>query len=174
MVESVELIDKNNKKHTTGKDNIRATHTTPIIKINLTAPSIFKAGNATFSYFIDGYHDTWVDNGTRRYIEVQGLSPGTYTLQSKSYNSDGYESKNTTSINFSIIPPWWETWWAYLSYTATVLVLFAFYVKHQKKTQAKATKDKRKEEELEEARQFQLGMLPSATPDELGLDISIL
>ena len=172
VVESVELIDKNNKKHTTGKDNIRATHTTPIIKINLTAPSIFKAGNATFSYFIDGYHDTWVDNGTRRYIDVQGLSPGTYTLQSKSYNSDGYESKNTASINFSIIPPWWETWWAYLSYTATVLVLFAFYVKHQKKTQAKATKDKRKEEELEEARQFQLGMLPSETPDELGLDIS--
>ena len=49
---------------------------------------------------------------------------------------------------------------------------YDFYVKHQKKTQAKATKDKRKEEELEEARQFQLGMLPSETPDELGLDIS--
>ena len=63
VVESVELIDKNNKKRITGKDNIKATHTTPIIKINLTAPSIFKAGNTTFSYFIDGYHDTWVDNG---------------------------------------------------------------------------------------------------------------
>ena len=172
VVESVELIDKNNKKHPTGKDNIRATHATPIIKINLTAPSIFKAGNTTFSYFIDGYHDTWVDNGNKRYIDVQGLSPGTYTLQSKSYNSDGYESKNTASINFSIIPPWWKTWWAYLSYTASVFMLFAFYVKYQKRTQAKATEDKRKEEELEEARRFQLDMLPSETPDELGLDIS--
>ena len=172
VVESVELIDKNNKKHTTRKDNIRSTHTTPIIKINLTAPSIFKASNTTFSYFIDGYHDAWVDNGTRRYIEVQGLSPGTYTLKSKSYNSDGYESKNTASIKFSIIPPWWETWWAYTSYAVAVFMLFAFYVKYQKRAQAKATEDKRKEEELEEARQFQLDMLPRDTPDELGLDIS--
>ena len=172
VVESVELIDKNNKKHRTVKNNIKATHTTPIIKINLTAPSIFKAANTTFSYFIDGYHDTWVDNGTRRYIEVQGLSPGAYTLQTKSYNSDGYESKNIASINFSIIPPWWKTWWAYFSYTASIFLLFGFYVRYQKDTQAKASEDKRKEEELEEARQFQLDMLPSETPDELGLDIS--
>ena len=106
------------------------------------------------------------------YIEVQGLSPGTYTLQSKSYNSDGYESKNTATINFSIIPPWWKTWWAYFSYTASIILLFGFYVRYQKEAQAKATEDQRKEEELEEARQFQLDMLPSETPDELGLDIS--
>ena len=172
VVESVELIDKNNKKYITNKKDIKATHTTPTIRINLTAPSIFKAGKTTFSYFINGYNDTWVNNGVRRYIELQGLKPGTYTTQIKSYNSDGYESKNTATINFSVIPPWWETWWAYTSYAVAVFMFFAFYVKHQKRAQAKATENKRKEEELEEARQFQLDMLPRDTPDELGLDIS--
>ena len=172
VVESVELIDKNNKRHPIKKKNIKSTHTKPIIKVNLTAPSMFKAGKTTFSYFIKGYHDKWIDNGERRYIEIQGLSAGSYELQVRSYNSDGYESKNIASINFQIIPPWWQTWWAYFLYASTVLGLFAYYVAYQKKAQEKASEQKRKEEELEQARQFQLDMLPRETPDELGLDIS--
>ena len=42
VIESIELIDRQNKKHTISKTNVRSTHTTPIIKINLTAPSIYK------------------------------------------------------------------------------------------------------------------------------------
>ena len=172
VVESVHLIDKNNKKHKADKNNTRVTHTTPTIKINLTAPAIFKAEKTTFSYFIEGYHNTWVDNGPRRYIELQGLAPGSYTIKIKSYNNDGYESKNTAIVNFQVMPPWWKTWWAYFLYFATTLALFAYYVSFQKRAQAKATEDKRKEEELEQARQFQLDMLPRETPNDLGLDIS--
>jgi serine phosphatase RsbU (regulator of sigma subunit)/ligand-binding sensor domain-containing protein len=172
VIESVQLIDKNNKKHPVQKDEIKSTYTKPIIRVNLTSPSMFKANNTTFSYFIEGYHDKWVDNGKRRYIELQGFGAGTYTLQVRSYNNDGYESKNTASINFTIVPPWWKTWWAYLLYIVTTLALFAYYVAYQKRAQAKATEDKRKEEELEQARQFQLDMLPRETPEDLGLDIS--
>ena len=172
VIESIELIDKNNKKHAVKKKDIKSTHTKPIIKVNLTAPSMFKAGNTTFSYFIKGYHDKWIDNGERRYIEIQGLNPGSYELQVRSYNSDGYESKNTAKVSFQIVPPWWETWWAYLLYTSVILGLFAYYVAYQKSAQAKASEQKRKEEELEQARQFQLDMLPRETPDELGLEIS--
>jgi len=172
VIESVQLVDKNNKKHSAQKSKIRATHKKPTIKINLTAPAVFKAEKTTFTYFIEGYHNTWVDNGSRRYIELQGLDPGTYTIKIKSYNSDGYESKNTASLKFQILPPWWKTWWAYFLYASTVFGLFAYYVGYQKRAQAKATEQKRKEEELEQARQFQLDMLPRETPDDLGLDIS--
>ena len=47
-----------------------------------------------------------------------------------------------------------------------------YYIKYQTKAQQKAAEDQRKEEELEEARQFQLDMLPRETPKDLGLDIS--
>ena len=171
-IESVNLIDRNNKKYVAPINNVKVTHKTPTINILYTSPSFYKANETTYSYFIEGYHETWIDNGKRRYIELQGLDPGSYAARIKSYNSDGYESKNTANINFKIIPPWWKTWWAYFSYAASIFLLFGFYVRHQKEAQAKATEDKRKEEELEEARQFQLDMLPSETPDELGLDIS--
>ena len=172
VIESVELIDRQNKKHKVDKAQIKATHTTPIIKINLTAPVIYKASNTTFSYFVENYHTDWVNNGTRRYIELQGLRAGDHKVKIKSYNNDGYESKNTAELEFQIIPPWWETWWAYLSYVFIVAVGVFYYVKFQTKAQQKAAEDKRKEEELEEARQFQLDMLPGKTPNYLGLDIS--
>ena len=171
-IESVSLIDKNNKKYPIKKENIKVTHATPTINISFSSPSYHKPNETTFSFLVDGYHNSWVDNGLKRNIELQGFSPGKYTAQIKSYNSDGYESRNTASIEFQVVPPWWKTWWAYFLYTSTVLALFAYYVKYQKETQAKASEEQRREEELEEARQFQLDMLPKTTPDILDLDIA--
>jgi len=172
LIESVFLIDKNNNSALVPAYDVRSTYKTPTIRFNLTAPSFYKAGETTFSYFIDGYHDDWVENGLRRDIEIQGLSQGTYTLFVRSYNNEGYESKNTAQINFQIIPPPWETAWAYMLYFATTGFGIFGYVKRQRRLQAHAIEEQHREEELEEARQFQLDMLPKTTPDMLNLDIA--
>ena len=172
IIESVFLIDKNNNSALVTANDVRSTHKTPTIRFNLTAPSLYKAGETTFSYFIDGYHDGWVENGQRRYVEIQGLNQGTYTLFVKAYNNEGYESKNTAQINFQIIPPPWKTVWAYMLYFATTGFGVFGYVKRQRRLQARAMEEQHREEELEEARQFQLDMLPQTTPDILNLDIS--
>ena len=143
VVESVQLVDKNNKKHKADKNNTK-THATPTIKINLTAPAIFKAEKTTFSYFIEGYHNAWVDNGTRRYIELQGLAPGSYTIKIKSYNSDGYESKNTALMQVSSNTALVENMVGIFLYASTVLALFAYYVAYQKEHKPKQQKKKKK------------------------------
>ena len=172
LIESVFLIDKNNNSAPVPAYDVRSTYKTPTIRFNLTAPSFYKAGETTFSYFIDGYHDDWVENGLRRDIEIQGLSQGAYTLFVKSYNNEGYESKNIAQIDFQIIPPPWETVWAYVLYFATTGFGIFGYVKRQRRLQARAMEEQHREEELEEARQFQLDMLPKTTPDMLSLDIA--
>jgi serine phosphatase RsbU (regulator of sigma subunit)/ligand-binding sensor domain-containing protein len=172
LIESVFLIDKNNNSVIVPANDVRSTHKTPTIRFNLTAPSLYKAGETTFSYFIDGYHDDWVENGQKRYVEIQGLNQGAYTLFVKAHNNEGYESKNTAQINFQIIPPPWETVWAYMLYFATTGFGIFGYVKRQRRLQAHAMEEQHREEELEEARQFQLDMLPKTTPDMLNLDIS--
>ena len=172
LIESIFLIDKNNNSVLVPANDIRSTYKTPTIRFNLTAPSFYKAEETTFSYFIDGYHDDWVENGLRRYIEIQGLSQGTYTLFVKSYNNEGYESKNIAQADFSIIPPPWETVWAYMLYFTTTGFGVFGYVKRQRRLQARAMEEQHREEELEEARQFQLDMLPKITPDILNLDIA--
>ena len=171
-IESIFLIDRNNRRFDAPMDNIQITYKTPTINIVYASPSFYKAKQTSYSYFVEGYNNSWINNGSRRYIELQGLDPGVYTANIKSYNSDGYESKNIARVSFQVVPPWWKTWWAYFLYASTILFVFAYYVGYQKRAQAKATEEKRKEEELEQARQFQLDMLPRETPDDLGLDIS--
>jgi len=172
LIESIFLIDKNNNSALVAANDVRSTYKTPTIRFNLTAPSFYKAGETTFSYFIDGYHDDWVENGLRRYIETQGLNQGTYTLFVKSYNNEGYESKNIAQVDFNVIPPPWETVWAYMLYFATTGFSIFGYVKRQRRLQARAMEEQHREAELEEARQFQLDMLPKSTPDILNLDIA--
>ena len=46
------------------------------------------------------------------------------------------------------------------------------YIRRQRRLHAHAMEEQRREEELEEARQFQMDMLPDTTPDILDLDIS--
>ena len=171
-INTVELYDRNNKGKETIQEPVIVTHETPTLNISFSAPTFYKADETTYSYKIKGYNDSWVDNGKKRSIALQGFDYGLYTVMIKSYNSDGYESKNTAELNFQIIPPWWETWWAYLSYTILIFGSVFYYIKYQTKAQQKAAEDQRKEEELEEARQFQLDMLPRETPKDLGLDIS--
>ena len=112
-IESVQLIDKQNKKRYVKKDNVKVTYMTPIIRINYTSPAIYKSDHITFSYFIEGYHNSWIYNEDRRYVDIQGLNPGKYTFNIKAFNSDGFESANIQKINFQIYPPWWKTIWAY-------------------------------------------------------------
>ncbi len=171
-IEKVLLIDKNNKKYKAEKDKVRVTHKTPTIQVSFTSPSFYKPKETTFSYMVDGYHSSWIDNEKKREVSIQGLSPGSYILKIKSYNSDGLESKNISSFNFQIVPPWWKTWWALLLYFSSTLVLVVYYFNYQKRAQIEASEQQRKEEELEEARQFQLDMLPKETPEDLGLDIA--
>ena len=170
-IESINLIDKTNKKYPAKKEDIRVTHATPMINISFTSPSYYRPTETTFSYMVDGYHDSWVDNGPRRNFELQGLAPGKYTAQIKSYNSDGIESRNTARIKFQVIPPPWKTWWAYMIYFATAGFSVFGYVKRQRRLQANAMEEQRRGEELEEARQFQLDMLPKETPKVMDLDI---
>ena len=168
IINNIELYDRNN----TGKRVVTRpvfVNQTPTINISFSAPTFYKPKETTYSYKTVGYNNTWVDNGTTRNIRLQGLDPGRYT-PIKSYNS-GYESQNTAEITFQIIPPW-KTWWAYLLYTIILAAGVFYYIRYQTKAQQKAAEDKRKEEELEEARQFQLDMLPRETPNYLDLDIS--
>ncbi len=76
-----------------------------------------------YLYKLKGFDTDWID-GNRRYAPYTNLDPGDYTFLVKSANSDGAWSDEGTSVRITIFPPWWRTWWAYISYT----VLVGFFI----------------------------------------------
>lgn len=84
--------------------------------------------NNRYQYKLSPYDDEWVDAGTQRSARYTNLDPGQYTFQVKAANSDGYWTEKGASLSFVIHPPWWQSWWAYVGFTALLAVmLYAFY-----------------------------------------------
>ncbi len=76
-----------------------------------------------YQYRLQPLNDKWVDAGDDRTARYFNLPPGSYNFQVKASNSDGVWSDKTASIQFTIKPSWWTTWWAYAVYIFTLAFL---------------------------------------------------
>ncbi|MFD1143428.1 two-component regulator propeller domain-containing protein [Larkinella insperata] len=65
-----------------------------------------------YAYMLEGFHDGWIDSGTRRYVSFTNLKPGDYVLKIRGSNSDGlWNEANMLRIPITVLPPFWQTWW---------------------------------------------------------------
>ncbi|TRX21595.1 sensor histidine kinase [Flavobacterium franklandianum] len=98
------------------------------IRLNYIGLQFDEPTENTYAYKLDGYDNDWVQAGKIRTVTYTNLSPGTYTFNLKSANSDGVWSKAKSAITIIISPPWWKTWWAYLIYFVVFISLLRAYV----------------------------------------------
>lgn len=79
-----------------------------------------------YAFKMEGFDPDWttVDAKGRR-VTYTNLNPGTYTFQVKARNNDGVWSKEITSLEITILPPFWATGWAIALYLIIGL-LFAY------------------------------------------------
>ena len=97
---------------------------------------IHVAGNS-YAYRLKGLDDHWVyTNQTEAFFTLQ--KAGNYTFEVKGANHNGVWSKNTTTLNITIKPKPWKTWWAYLIYTLiAICILLSVYWVLQSKSKLK-------------------------------------
>ena len=78
--------------------------------IRYTGLSFRRPEAVTFRYFLEGYHDEWLDAGTQREARFTNLPPGTYRFRVEARNEDGVRSPSEASIELFVRPRFWETW----------------------------------------------------------------
>lgn len=69
-----------------------------------------------YRYRLVGYDDNWVEAGHNPIATYTKIPPGKYTLELNASNTSGRWSPAIKSLPIFILPPWWQTWWAYLCY----------------------------------------------------------
>lgn len=79
----------------------------------------FDAGQATyFTYWMEGLEKDWRPGTKNTSITFSELPPGNYTLHVRMATTNSTHSLNgddmERSISFTILPPWYQTWWFYL------------------------------------------------------------
>lgn len=97
-----------------------------------------------YAYKMEGLEDEWNFVGSsRRFVTYSGLSPGKYVFRVKASNNDGLWNENGTSLQLTIIPPFWKTWWYYTVCIICTIVLIAAIIAYV----VKQLENKRQEKE---------------------------
>lgn len=112
-----------------------------------------------YSYFLEGFDRGWSDWSKRTEKDYTNLPPGNYTFKVKCRNNFDNESA-VDAFSFSILAPWYRTWWAYTLYIMVFsVVLYLFYKrqqqKYKKQQQVKLQEQQRKYHEEQKQLQMQ-------------------
>lgn len=105
-----------------------------------------------FAYKMEGFDEEWIYSGNRRFVTYTNLDPGAYIFHVRGSNNDGVWNKKGTSVEITITPPPWQTWWAqllYILFGVMVVAGIAILIirKREKELQTIALIEKAKSEE---------------------------
>jgi signal transduction histidine kinase/ligand-binding sensor domain-containing protein/CheY-like chemotaxis protein len=66
----------------------------------------------SFAYKLEGFDQDWVStDATKRFATYTNLDPGHYVFRVRAANKDGVWSDMPATLEITIEPPYWGTWW---------------------------------------------------------------
>ncbi|MEP6464895.1 MAG: two-component regulator propeller domain-containing protein [Parafilimonas sp.] len=101
--------------------NITLNHLQDILTLEFSSLDFTKPDQNKYRYQLEGADKDWIESGTRRTATYLHLPPASYTFKVQGSNSQGIWSNKIAELHIKVLPPWWETWWAYTIY----MLLFA-------------------------------------------------
>ena len=99
-----------------GKSEISLPHDAGTVAFEFAALSYSNPAKNQYAYQLQGFSKQWIPLGTKPEVTLAGLAPGTYTLRVKGSNGDGFWNETPAQFSIIVLPPWWQTGWAYLGY----------------------------------------------------------
>jgi hypothetical protein len=154
----VTLLDSMRKKFS----DVRFDSITPynFIPLNLVVP--YEDRNLTFDfaaiepdkpkqikyqYILEGYDKNWSPLTNNTTAVFGNIPEGSYTFKLKALSP--YNVWSETSYSFKVLPPWWRTWWAYISYALCFAVCIYFVGRFQQRRLIQKERAKNQLRELE-------------------------
>jgi signal transduction histidine kinase/ligand-binding sensor domain-containing protein len=119
------------KKAINETEEIVLRHDQNFISLEFAALSFTQPENNRYAYKMEGLDPAWVQSGTRRFANYPNLAPGEYTFLVKAANHDGVWNETPKSIQVRVLPPWWQTWWAYLCYAVAMALAAAGFIRQR-------------------------------------------
>jgi len=110
----------------------------------------------TYSYQLKGFDKGWSDWSRKTEKDYTNLPPGSYTFEVKARNNLGNESP-ASSYSFRVLPPWYQSWWAYGAYLLALCALgYALYRRQQRKFIRQQLRHEEEQKRLQYLHQLEL------------------
>ena len=156
--------------------NLSLPNDQKIIQFSFTELGTVRQDSLQFAYILEGIDKKWTvtkDLQTETYLN---LSPGNYIFKVASRWQNGKWNTPAT-FNFTIRPPWYATWWAYLIYFIVAVSLLRLYIIFRSRKLVRENKvleekvrhrTKQLQESLENLRSTQTQLIQSEKMASLG------
>lgn len=114
------------------KSGLKLNYDRNFITLEFVGISFRDADNVIFKYRLVGLNDNWVVTNNNE-VEYAFLPPGDYTFEVMAINADGLQSAAPAKFSFTILPPFWRTWWFIsLSALTVILIVYLYYINRVK------------------------------------------
>jgi ligand-binding sensor domain-containing protein len=98
-------------------------HTQNMFTFEMAALSFDNAGDNRYAYRLEGFEDTWNQEGNRAFATYTNVPPGDYVLHVMAANNDSVWNRTGYRLPITILAPFWQTWWfRILSLSALVAI----------------------------------------------------
>jgi signal transduction histidine kinase/ligand-binding sensor domain-containing protein len=123
----IRSVDSDGVMHS-GPGVINLPPRTTNIHVRYTAPNLSIPERVRYRYELEGADRNWLDAGNRREAFYTNLGPGHYRFHVIACNEDGVWNNTGATINFTIAPAWFQTYWFFaLCAAAAFFVLWVLY-----------------------------------------------
>lgn len=92
--------------------------------INFAIPNFLNATNNKYTYRLVGLDDQWITT-SNSFATFTIQNSGTYVFEVKGANNDGIWNTLPTTLEISVKPAPWKSWWAFSIYA--ILILISLY-----------------------------------------------
>ncbi len=113
-----EVNDDNSE---TDKKNTAVSHSWNSFQFEFTSPVYAQQSNIEYSYVLEGFEEKWSEFSRKNQKEYTNLPAGKYAFKVKARNNLGNESAAGV-YRFTVLPPWYQSRWAYGIYICLFLV----------------------------------------------------
>jgi signal transduction histidine kinase/ligand-binding sensor domain-containing protein len=111
--------------------NLKIPFEQNFISFQFTGTQMTNRDKTRYRYFLEGFDTQWSDITEKPYSEnYRNLPAGKYTFKVSSRTLDGIWSL-PAEFSFTILPHWTNTWWAWLLYALTFLIVVGSIVQYR-------------------------------------------
>ena len=142
-----------------GPYNLPAGLTLPsnqnFLSFNYNGGQFSNPNNVVYRYILEGIDKNWSAISNKTTSEnYRDLPSGEYTFKVASKGFNGVWSQ-PAEFSFTITPPWWQSWWAYLGYLIVLGLLAKQIHNYQKAKTIRIEREKSREKELAQAKEIE-------------------
>jgi signal transduction histidine kinase/ligand-binding sensor domain-containing protein len=130
------------------------------ITIDFGTDELARAHLIEYTYILEGYSKNWSPTTNKTTATFGNIREGDYTFKvAARYTGPSEEGAKVWSdsavYSFTVLPPWYRSWWAYLIYVFLLLALIRWIHQFQKARTLRKERERTQQKELEQAKEIE-------------------